>query len=418
MRSTFHGYYRPDEATIGSIWKSGTVVAESNVLLDLYRYSKATCQSWLDLLGKLGDRLWIPYQVGLEFHRNRLGVIAEGIQPYDEAKADLRQVVDTFESQTSHPYVQESSLVSFKAAVDTLQEDLASAKERMAESIRDDALLTQLTHLYEGRVGPAPDSKEERETQKEGRRRYENRIPPGYRDFNKNKDRPEREQYGDYRLWRQLLERAAEVKRNVILIQGDRKEDWYVDVRGELLGPRPELVMEFVEETGQQFLMYTPVSFLRIAPEKLNVEVADGAVTEAETIAHLRSVAARVRHTANLSRQEIVAQSELDALRSNVAECSAGIRNMQAEIAAIAEDMADMETRNDPTETPRVRALRDRTMRLQQQIHEALMWRSETEDNYQSLRESLARVRTQSVGLTGFTSDVSLGPIPTQPQDP
>src|SRR4051812_6507029 len=57
--------------------KTPTYVLDSNVLLHLYRYSDPVRQQFLELLGSVQKQLFIPYQVALEFHRNRAGVIAD-----------------------------------------------------------------------------------------------------------------------------------------------------------------------------------------------------------------------------------------------------------------------------------------------------------------------------------------------------
>ena len=62
---------------------------DTNVLLDMYRYSAGTRNDFFALFEKIADRIWIPHQVGLEFSRNRPGVIAEQVQMFQKATSGL-----------------------------------------------------------------------------------------------------------------------------------------------------------------------------------------------------------------------------------------------------------------------------------------------------------------------------------------
>lgn len=49
------------------VWKDGIIVFDTNVLLNLYRYSEEARDELLELMKSFQKRLWMPYQVGLEF---------------------------------------------------------------------------------------------------------------------------------------------------------------------------------------------------------------------------------------------------------------------------------------------------------------------------------------------------------------
>ncbi|MFI5916087.1 PIN-like domain-containing protein [Dactylosporangium sp. NPDC051541] len=74
----------PDRDRTARLLKEGLVVVDTNVLLDAYRYTQAARLELFSALKALGDRLWIPHQVALEFHRNRLTVIASHGDAYSE----------------------------------------------------------------------------------------------------------------------------------------------------------------------------------------------------------------------------------------------------------------------------------------------------------------------------------------------
>lgn len=76
----------------------------------------------------------------------------------------------------------------------------------------------------------------------EGPRQYRQRVPPGYADL---KDKEGFNVFGDLVSWKQILEYAQSRSVNLIFLTDDQKEDWWLQVRGNTLGPRPELVEEF-----------------------------------------------------------------------------------------------------------------------------------------------------------------------------
>ena len=44
-------------------------VFDTNVLLNLYRYPKDVSSEFINVLKHIQDRIWIPYNVGLELSR-------------------------------------------------------------------------------------------------------------------------------------------------------------------------------------------------------------------------------------------------------------------------------------------------------------------------------------------------------------
>ena len=50
------------------------MVFDTNILLNLYRYNKQTCDDILNYMQTFGDQLWMPFQVGWEYNNNRMEV--------------------------------------------------------------------------------------------------------------------------------------------------------------------------------------------------------------------------------------------------------------------------------------------------------------------------------------------------------
>ncbi len=75
LQDKFPGYYRRTKEELDRIWRDGIIVLDTNVLLNLYRYSERAREELLGVLRRVKDQLWIPYQVAEEFHRDRSIVI-------------------------------------------------------------------------------------------------------------------------------------------------------------------------------------------------------------------------------------------------------------------------------------------------------------------------------------------------------
>jgi hypothetical protein len=95
-------------------------------------------------------------------------------------------------------------------------------------------------------------------------------------------------------------------------VTDDAKEDWWREIRGEKLGPRPELVDEFVAATGggKWFYMYSTEQFLKYAQEYLNADVKPEVIKEAEGIEEQDAEQERLRVTS-----EVIKEAS-DALRA------------------------------------------------------------------------------------------------------
>ena len=79
MKDFFKGFYNPTDELLEEAWGSdGTLfVFDTNVLLNLYGYAEQTRDDFFDLLDSLGDKIWVPFHVGLEYQRRRLEVIRD-----------------------------------------------------------------------------------------------------------------------------------------------------------------------------------------------------------------------------------------------------------------------------------------------------------------------------------------------------
>ncbi|MEK8229375.1 PIN-like domain-containing protein [Oerskovia sp. M15] len=82
----------PDEDVKDALVKA-MVVLDTNILIELYRISPKLRETRLSVLRNIGDRLFVPHQVGVEFHRNR----RRAVQDINDAYTDLKTVIGTLQ---------------------------------------------------------------------------------------------------------------------------------------------------------------------------------------------------------------------------------------------------------------------------------------------------------------------------------
>ncbi len=295
MKDQFPGYYQRSEEERETLWQDGLFVLDANVLLNPYRYSEETRKELFRILRGVQERLWIPHQAAEEFHRNRLEVIRGQKGAYAEVRKSLSAAQKQIEDKVNAVdmalgRVTKSLLKKVKEAFDTLlaearQLESDSGAKSVPESYspnRDD-IWQEVIDIMEGNVSERLSDERMEELRREGPRRYASEVPPGYEDANK----PGERKYGDLILWFQIIEKALEAQKPILLVTDDRKEDWWIRSGGTAVEPHPDLANEMNREVGVLFHMMLPLDFLKWAGPKLNQEISQAA---AEEIEELRSL--------------------------------------------------------------------------------------------------------------------------------
>jgi hypothetical protein len=270
MRDKYPGWYPKSAAEASALWDNAIFVPDANVLLHCLRHPAAVRERLLRLFDVLKASLWIPYQVGLEFHRNRLDVELSAQDAYEvlirDQESILEKARDRLRQLRAHPTI---SVAKEIAALDMFAEDFRGrmTAAQAAHPIQEIAgAVATLTQLFDGRIGDKWKAEQLVTLKKEGEDRYSKKIPPGYRDA--KKDSGEFDKFGDLIIWKDMIAKAKAEKRPIIFVSDDAKEDWWWIHRGRKLGPRPELIEEFRTGSEQDFHIYEFGQFLRFAAER------------------------------------------------------------------------------------------------------------------------------------------------------
>lgn len=288
MKKAFSWYLNPSKDELESAWKKGILTIDTNVLLDLYRYHEDTRKTLLGSIQDFEGKKWISYQAATEFFRNRTKVIISSEKAFKQAQdeteklsASLASAISNLKGNRIIPAALAGQLDSgIQPIISQTQAAIKAAKENYPKFLQHDPILDQLLKMFDGSVGDDFKEDKKEEIKKEAERRRKEKIPPGYLDDEKDDDRP----YGDYFLWRQVLDKAKSENCPIIFVTSERKEDWWEKISGKTTGPRPELQKEALQVSGQRIFIFQTERFVQYTLERSKQPVNETAIEEIRAI--------------------------------------------------------------------------------------------------------------------------------------
>lgn len=308
MRDKFQGFYQPNDEEIKAAWEDkGTLfVFDTSTLLNIYSYAEQTRTDFFSILEKLQDQIWLPYHVGLEYQRRRLEVIKEEKNIFLKIHDCLKKIEKVFESDFKKLSLKKRFPGLYKETKD-LHQKIALAIDSYSDRVKEwdskqpcvrshDVIRERLTTLFAGKVGPIPSQAWLDKIYEEGKQRFENKVPPGYMDYEPKKDISfsyagllYKSAFSDLIIWKQIIQEATkEGIKAVIFITDDGKEDWLyiINSRGKKkIGPRAELREEIYREASVNFfIIYNTADFLEAGRSILEVAVQESSIQDANTI--------------------------------------------------------------------------------------------------------------------------------------
>ena len=289
MKDKFDEYYKLEEVILAEHWKKDNFCFDANVLLNLYRYTPKTRDAFFKLLGKIKDRIWIPYQVAFEYQKNRLTVINAQQEAYKQIRETLqskKQEIETkLNSFKKHPYLQTSDLKNqIDSAFESISKDLDKLEKDHPNYLESDPIWDRLTTLLNDRIGDDFSNDDLEKIFREGKKRYDEKVPPGYMDEKEKRNKGNRSLYGDVIVWKQTIEKAKEIQESIIFVTDDLKEDWWYKFKGKTISPRPELIKEYRIETNKRVNIYQADRFLELANKNLSQNTDQDAIEEVRNV--------------------------------------------------------------------------------------------------------------------------------------
>jgi|GEM_PF-629711 len=289
MKDAIVEYLDYSEKEKKEIWGKSTFIFDTNVLLNLYRYTKKTRDEFLAILEAKENELWIPYQVMKEFGRNRKGLIYEIKDKYD---GSLNNVMETIKESAKNTFIRGEIQSDFSSLEEHVNKWISSFKKEnpIIQNPSQDEILDKLSALYTGKINGYP--KQIDNLLEKCKERIEESRPPGLRDVDKADIKEHKWKndgtlgYGDILIWFEILEYAKEKKTNIVFVTDDRKDDWWWKEKGRTLGILPPLKKEFISETKMNILFYGFEQFLNIYAKLENTKVSKDFVDEVKDISN------------------------------------------------------------------------------------------------------------------------------------
>lgn len=311
MRNKF-SWYLTQSHNIDDVWNNGILTVDANVLLDLYRYHEQTRENLLKAIEVWGGRVWLSHQAAEEFFRNRKKVIVSSEKTFKEALSTIadasKHLSGAVDKLRGHRIVPRALIDKLGEAVAKPLEDSVAEIEKSRQAhpnyLSEDPILDRLLKLFEDSTGERWNDTQHAEWIAVATQRMTDQIPPGYKDGHKDGERP----FGDFMLWQQTMEFAKEKAKPIVLVTSERKEDWWEKYNERRVGPRPELLRESWEFSGQPFLVYQTEHFLELASTR------SGGKVDVESVEEIREVSdQRAKRRADLNPAVEVSQTVSEA---------------------------------------------------------------------------------------------------------
>jgi hypothetical protein len=197
----FEGYWRRNRAAVEEIIRSHVIVLDTNVLLEMYRMDHVAREEFFNVLDAAQQRIWIPRQVALEFHRNRVSALSTYLNTTKsvanevwEAAESLKAALRKFAKNRSLTGSRKDEfLTPLQENIDKvttgIKHNVSSFDLTLEMIVSDDPVLQRLAKLLDGRIGAETSATEMGNIIKEAERRAGEQIPPGYKDSKKKRRR-------------------------------------------------------------------------------------------------------------------------------------------------------------------------------------------------------------------------------------
>lgn len=296
LNELFPGHCEPSKDELAVLWRDGVFVIDANVLLQLYALPEKTREETLSAFAKLGSRIWIPYQVALEYQRNRVRAIGQARDRGEKVVQPLETALQEFASAVAKVQLEKRGLEAATAKMKTLLECgesvISDAKSALASQVNlrgGDQIRDSLDRLFANHIGEAPTQLQLDQWYGIAKVRFEHRMGPGFEDSDKKNPTfmhagiKYNRLYGDYVVWKQTIEhfKGDDSVKNLVVITQDRKPDWWQKYNEHVAGPHPALCAEMRSEAKlDRFWMYDLEEFLQEAPLRLQAHVSETTLSD------------------------------------------------------------------------------------------------------------------------------------------
>jgi len=254
-------------------------VFDTNVYLNLLRYSNNTANDMLEIYIELKKDIWVPRQVYKEFKKNF--PIVNGTRENNikyaitQSKNAINLCYESIKKQLSIFGIykfsnSEEILKNIHLKTEELKECINDYNDINVKDTGNKGFLDakEVDKFFDNIVSEQRDllQSELLSIYKEGDIRYKYKIPPGYMDDPKNNPKSKKvgtSIFGDLILWNEIISYSKKQNKPIIFVTADTKEDWFVLKGKKPISPCIELLDEFSEKTnGNSICILTSEKFI------------------------------------------------------------------------------------------------------------------------------------------------------------
>lgn len=227
------------------------IVFDTNVLLDLYSYSKETITNVIDELKKdeILNSIYLPKQVYDEFKENYQRVRNDSRKYFQNKKVNFINAKIKIEKNLDqmftyaddrcqneiHRYINEiKNTFHIKTNLINDEFDKIIEESNISFNSDDEDLILDWVEIIRKRCPSKGFSLIEKlHLSIEGEQRFKLKLSPGYKDADKNKD-DSFKKYGDFFIWKEILRKYNESPScKVLLVENELKNDWWEYINDE-----------------------------------------------------------------------------------------------------------------------------------------------------------------------------------------
>ena len=166
MRNAIKEYIEFSGEEKNDLWNTATFVFDTNVFLNLYRYSNKTRNQLIESFECLKPRIWMPYQVALEFCKDRYNVIDEVNRRFEIIEAEADNLVDSWRKKLRL----DENDQDVEKLIKYLKDWVIKKKESnyFIFDVSNDEVFNKLLELFDGKTGKAFNIEERENIEQEG----------------------------------------------------------------------------------------------------------------------------------------------------------------------------------------------------------------------------------------------------------
>ncbi len=210
-------------------FENSIIVFDTNVWLDMYEYKEF--EDIISIIELFKDKVYIPEQVYYEFNKNKKRIIEEGYKGKTKISNLKKSMINELKKY-------KAILPNFEKIKNVIEENLD--KEIQEVNLKNEDKKKKITNdveILSPKIEEYYDNKKTFSLEdiisifEEGERRYKYKIPPGFKDKDKKTEKFEdfKIKFGDLLIWKESLRKAKEDDKNLIFVQNEKKDDWWVN---------------------------------------------------------------------------------------------------------------------------------------------------------------------------------------------